>query len=50
MSGAEECGRVTKTQRQHRMARLLERHDVTSQSQLVELLAAAGMRATQATV
>jgi transcriptional regulator of arginine metabolism len=39
-----------KTQRQHRLAGLLERHAVTSQAQLVELLAAEGVVATQATV
>ncbi|MGH9178488.1 MAG: arginine repressor [Acidimicrobiales bacterium] len=39
-----------KTQRQHRVAGLLERHAVTSQAQLVELLAADGVVATQATV
>ena len=39
-----------KTQRQHRIAALLERHAVTSQTRLVELLAADGMVATQATV
>lgn len=39
-----------KTQRQHRIAKLLEGHAVTSQGQLVELLEADGMRATQATV
>jgi transcriptional regulator of arginine metabolism len=39
-----------KTQRQHRLARLLENHAVTSQTQLVELLEADGVRATQATV
>lgn len=39
-----------KTQRQHRLAGLLERHAVTSQAQLVELLAADGVVATQATV
>ena len=39
-----------KTQRQHRIAGLLERHAVTSQVQLVELLAAEGVVATQATV
>jgi transcriptional regulator of arginine metabolism len=39
-----------KTQRQHRLARLLETHAVTSQTQLVELLEADGVRATQATV
>ena len=41
---------VTKTQRQHRVAGLLERHAVTSQAVLVELLAAEGVAATQATV
>ena len=39
-----------KTQRQHRIARLLADHAVASQSQLVELLAEAGLVATQATV
>lgn len=39
-----------KTQRQHRIARLLETSSVTSQTQLVELLEADGVRATQATV
>ena len=39
-----------KTQRQHRIARLLEDHAVSSQAQLVELLAEAGLVATQATV
>jgi transcriptional regulator of arginine metabolism len=39
-----------KTQRQHRIARLLESNAVTSQTQLVELLEAVGVRATQATV
>ena len=38
-----------KTQRQHRIARLLETEEVTSQTQLVELLAAEGVTATQAT-
>lgn len=42
--------RLAKTQRQHRIARLLEQHAVTSQSQVVELLAADGVLATQATV
>jgi transcriptional regulator of arginine metabolism len=39
-----------KPQRQHRIARLLEEQPVSSQSQLVELLAADGVVATQATV
>jgi hypothetical protein len=37
-------------QRQHRIAKLLESNTVTSQTQLVELLAADGVVATQATV
>jgi transcriptional regulator of arginine metabolism len=41
---------MSKTQRQHRIARLLEEHAVSNQSQLVELLAADGVVATQATV
>ena len=43
-------GRATKTQRQHRITRLLESHAVTSQGQLVELLSAEGLEATQTTV
>ena len=43
-------GRIAKTQRQHRIARLLAEHPVGSQTQLVELLAADGVVATQATV
>ena len=39
-----------KPQRQHRIARLLEDQAVSSQAQLVELLAADGVLATQATV
>jgi transcriptional regulator of arginine metabolism len=42
--------RLAKQQRQHRIAGLLERHAVTSQSQLVDLLTTAGVVATQATV
>ncbi|MDQ3569891.1 MAG: arginine repressor [Actinomycetota bacterium] len=42
--------RLAKTQRQHRIARLLEGHVVPSQAHLVELLAAEGVVATQATV
>ncbi|MEO7836246.1 MAG: arginine repressor [Acidimicrobiales bacterium] len=42
--------RVTKTQRQHRIAKLLEEQAVGSQPALVRLLAATGVRATQATV
>jgi transcriptional regulator of arginine metabolism len=42
--------RSTKAQRQHLVAQLLARHAVTSQPQLVDLLAAEGVDATQATV
>ena len=42
--------RLPKPQRQHRIARLLAEGSVTSQGQLVELLAADGVLATQATV
>jgi transcriptional regulator of arginine metabolism len=41
---------LAKPQRQHRVARLLAEHAVTSQGQLVELLAAEGVASTQATV
>ena len=41
--------RLAKPQRQHRVARLLEQHAVASQAQLVDLLAADGVLATQAT-
>jgi transcriptional regulator of arginine metabolism len=41
---------MAKTQRQHKIAQLLERHAVTSQAQLVDLLAAEKVVATQATV
>ena len=41
---------ATKTQRQQRIVRLLEEHAVTSQAQLVDLLAGDGLVATQATV
>jgi transcriptional regulator of arginine metabolism len=39
-----------KPQRQHRILRLLEEHPVSSQAQLVQLLEAEGVVATQATV
>jgi transcriptional regulator of arginine metabolism len=42
--------RVPKNRRQHLVARLLAENAVTSQTQLVELLAAEGVEATQATV
>jgi transcriptional regulator of arginine metabolism len=41
---------TTKNQRQHRIAKLLEAQAVTSQSQLVALLAEQGVEATQTTV
>lgn len=41
---------MSKTQRQHRIAKLLEHHAVTSQALLVDLLAGEGVTATQATV
>jgi transcriptional regulator of arginine metabolism len=42
--------RLSKAARQHRIGQLLEAEPVTSQQQLVELLAAAEVEATQATV
>jgi len=42
--------RLAKTQRQHRIAKLLAEHHVGSQIRLVELLSADGVVATQATV
>ncbi|MGE0880104.1 MAG: arginine repressor [Acidimicrobiia bacterium] len=42
--------KMSKVQRQHRVAQILGKHQVTSQPQLVELLAAEGIVATQATV
>ena len=41
---------MAKNQRQHRIVRILEHRAVTSQAELVELLAADGVVATQATV
>ena len=48
--GAPASRALAKPQRQHRVARLLSEHAVTSQAQLVDLLAADGVAATQATV
>jgi transcriptional regulator of arginine metabolism len=42
--------KVTKHQRQHRIAQLLEQGPVANQGQLVEMLAAQGVDATQTTV
>ena len=50
MSTTSRQGRLTKPQRQHRIQRLLEDHAVTTQEQLVDLLADDGVVATQATV
>jgi transcriptional regulator of arginine metabolism len=41
---------LSKTQRQHRLIQILEQQAITSQAQLVEILAASGVHATQATV
>ena len=41
---------MSKVQRQHRLARLLEEQPVSNQPQLVDLLAAEGIAATHATV
>lgn len=49
-TGRTASSRLTKPQRQHRIAGLLETNAVTSQGQVVELLAAGGVVATQATV
>ena len=50
MSGRKKLQRLAKPQRQHRIGKLLEQYTVTNQSQLVDLLAADGVAATQATV
>ena len=42
--------RATKTQRQHRVSQILKKEVVTSQSELVRLLAEQGVDATQVTV
>jgi transcriptional regulator of arginine metabolism len=42
--------KLGKTQRQHRVAQLLEARSVSSQAQLVSILASEGVEATQATV
>jgi transcriptional regulator of arginine metabolism len=50
--GAEDNGaaKVGKTQRQHLVVKLIEQHVVHNQMELVELLAAESVTATQATV
>ncbi|HEY2215456.1 MAG TPA: arginine repressor [Acidimicrobiales bacterium] len=50
MSNGASNGRLTKNQRQHRITKLLESQPVTSQTQLVSLLAELGVEATQTTV
>jgi transcriptional regulator of arginine metabolism len=51
MTVNSEARSLSKTQRQHRVAHLLANHAVTSQAQLVQLLAEEeGIAATQATV
>jgi transcriptional regulator of arginine metabolism len=42
--------KLTKTQRQHKVSQILAQEAVTSQGQLVSLLASAGVEATQVTV
>ena len=42
--------RLSKTQRQHRLIQIIEQSPVSSQQQLVEMLGASGVEATQATV
>jgi transcriptional regulator of arginine metabolism len=49
-NGVATVGRTGKHRRQHVIAKLLAQHAVASQEQLVELLAAEGVRSTQATV
>jgi transcriptional regulator of arginine metabolism len=44
------ASRLAKPQRQHLITRLLQKHAVSSQEQLVDLLAAEGVACTQATV
>jgi transcriptional regulator of arginine metabolism len=47
---SSEAARRNKPQRQHLVAKLLAQHAVTSQDQVVDLLAGEGVMATQATV
>jgi transcriptional regulator of arginine metabolism len=42
--------KLTKTQRQHRVSQILEKEGVTSQAELVRMLADEGVEATQVTV
>lgn len=50
MSAKDGSQKMGRTQRQHVVTRILAAHRVTSQEQLVELLAAEGVSSTQATV
>jgi transcriptional regulator of arginine metabolism len=50
VTGPTQANRLTKNQRQHRITKLLEAQAVTSQAQLVALLAGLGVEATQTTV
>ncbi|MPY93648.1 MAG: arginine repressor [Acidimicrobiia bacterium] len=50
MGAERRGGTLGKAQRQHRIARVLAERPVTSQAQLVDLLGADGVVATQATV
>jgi transcriptional regulator of arginine metabolism len=50
VTGPTQANRLTKNQRQHRITKLLEAQAVTSQAQLVALLAGQGVEATQTTV
>ena len=50
MAGRIDVATLGKPQRQHRISRLLEEQPISSQSQLVEMLAIDGVMATQATV
>lgn len=49
-AGERTASRMGRTQRQHLITQLLDAHRVSSQEQLVELLAAEGVTSTQATV
>ena len=50
MAGRIDVATLGKPQRQHRISRLLEEQPISSQAQLVEMLAIDGVMATQATV
>ena len=50
LDASDTARTLAKPQRQHRVARLLAEHAVSSQTQLVDLLAAEGVASTQATV